>query len=320
MEKDISILLVDDDPHMLKGHARLLRSAGYRVIEAAGGGECLQRAREHLPGLVLLDVNLPDMDGREVCRHIKADPGSCFVVHMSAISTSDSSVAQGVDAGADSYICLPVSGSELLARVKAFMRIVRAEQALQEARAGLERKVAERTAHLRQANEKLQEEICVRRRTEQALKDREHELAEKNLSMQEVNTALKVLLDSREEEKKLFQQNILNNIAKLVKPHLETLRLTHLDGRQQGLLEIIESNLDDIVSPFMRRLSAAVPKLSPAELRLADYIRDGKTSKEIADLMGLSKHTLDSYRKNIRRKLGLTHKKENLQTYLLSLN
>jgi len=147
----------------------------------------------------------------------------------------------------------------------------------------------------------------------------EEELEIKSRNLEEMNAALRVLLDKRDEDKKQIAENVLLNITELVIPTIENLKLTKLDKKQLADLDLIESNLHDIVSPFSRKLTTGYAKLSASELKLADFIRDGKSTKEIAELMSLSKQTIDTYRKNIRKKLKLTNKKENLRSFLLSI-
>jgi diguanylate cyclase (GGDEF)-like protein/PAS domain S-box-containing protein len=135
-EKDQAplILVVDDDPALLSLSIRLLKKQGYRTAGAATGEDGLRQVRELRPDLVLLDVNLPGMDGLEVCRQIKADPelAGTFILILSAISvTSDSQVA-GLMAGADGYIVWPVHNEELVARIEAMLRIKRVEDRLRE--------------------------------------------------------------------------------------------------------------------------------------------------------------------------------------------
>ena len=84
-------------------------------------------------------------------------------------------------------------------------------------------------------------------------------------------------------------------------------------------MNILESNLNDIVSPFLNRLSSKYLKLTPTEIRVANLVKEGKTTKDIAEIMNLAKKTIDSYRENIRRKLGLKNKKTNLRTHLFSV-
>lgn len=118
------ILVVDDDATITAGSARLLARAGYTVTQVHSGEEALRRAQQQLPDLILLDVMLPDIDGLEVCRQLKADARtrSAFVVLCSALRTDSDAVVRGIDAGADGYLSRPVENRELLARVHAFLR------------------------------------------------------------------------------------------------------------------------------------------------------------------------------------------------------
>ena len=86
------------------------------------------------------------------------------------------------------------------------------------------------------------------------------------------------------------------------------------------MFEILESNLKDIISPFSRRMTSTFLRLTPKELQIANMIKQGKTSKEIADLMGISSRTIETHRKNLRDKIGIGNKKVNLRTHLLSIH
>jgi two-component system cell cycle response regulator len=108
-----------------------LESAGYETLGAQDGEAALRLAREHKPDLMLLDVNLPDISGLEVCKQMKADPElrGVFVVMLSAMYTDSDSQSEGLEAGADGYIARPIANRELVARVQAMLRIRAAEQA-----------------------------------------------------------------------------------------------------------------------------------------------------------------------------------------------
>jgi len=132
MNEKTRILIVDDDPHLLQGMSRILKSAGYETIEAATGTDCLRFTIEQKPDLVLLDVMLPDINGIEVCKRIKLDKtlADSYVVLLSSLRISSDDQAEGLETGADGYIARPVSNRELLARVKALLRLKRAEEAI----------------------------------------------------------------------------------------------------------------------------------------------------------------------------------------------
>jgi len=173
-----------------------------------------------------------------------------------------------------------------------------AEDALLKVHKGLERKVAERTFELAEANQQLKDKAD---------------------NLKEANIALNVLLKKREGDKKELEEKILLNVKELVVPYLKKLENSGLSGRQKTLTDILESNLNGIISPFLFTLSAKYASLTPKEIRVAGLVRDGKTTKEIAGLLISSTDTIDFHRKNIRKKLGLQNKKSNLRSYLLSL-
>jgi DNA-binding response OmpR family regulator len=122
------ILIVDDQVDALQGVSRILKNAGYETFEAINGADCLKMAAEHKPDLILLDVVLPDIDGREVCKSIKANPETAdiYVILLSSIRIESDSQAEGLEQGADGYIARPIPNRELLARVKSMLRLKQA--------------------------------------------------------------------------------------------------------------------------------------------------------------------------------------------------
>jgi PAS domain S-box-containing protein len=137
------VLVVDDEPDLLDINSTILRSAGYEVLEASTGNDCLRIATEEHPDLILLDVNLPDISGIDVCRQIKADPEliGTYVILISGMKASSENQVEGLEEGADGYIVRPISKREFLARVHAMMRIKDSETALRESNEKLERQL-----------------------------------------------------------------------------------------------------------------------------------------------------------------------------------
>ena len=162
-------------------------------------------------------------------------------------------------------------------------------------------------------------DIQKRKQEEKARKEREAELKIKNDTLEEMNTALKVLLTKREEDKAELEDNILANLDKLVFPFLKKLKASGLNDRQHAYIEIVKSNLKDVVSPFSRKLTSRLLNLTPTEIHVANLVKEGKTTKEIAELLNLGERTIESHRKSIRKKLGIQHKKVNLRSYLTHL-
>ncbi len=176
-----------------------------------------------------------------------------------------------------------------------------------------------RTAELIQTNDELQREILDRRETERILLDREADLEMEKGSLQETNTALKVLLKRREVDKHDFEEQVMYNVKEFVLPYLDKLKNLEMGERQRAYLSILESNLSDITSAFSRRLSLEYYDLTPSERKTANFIRQGKRTRDIAALLGLSQRTVEAYRLSIRKKLRLQNKRVNLKTFLSSL-
>jgi len=160
-------------------------------------------------------------------------------------------------------------------------------------------------------------DITERKKTEQALREREEELKIKAASLKEVITALRVLLKRRDEDKTELEKKVLSNVKDLVVPFLEKVKKTPLDPKQFAYIDILESNLNDITSPFLHNLSTKYINLTPTQIRIAHLIKEGKTTKEIGEMMTVSPRTIETHRKNMRKKLGIEKNKGNLRSYLL---
>jgi DNA-binding CsgD family transcriptional regulator len=107
-------------------------------------------------------------------------------------------------------------------------------------------------------------------------------------------------------------------VKELISPYLERLKRSRLETHQKTLVNILGSNLDNIISPFISKLSSKYFNFTPMEIRVANLVKEGKTNKEIAELLCLSKNTILFHRYNIRSKLGLKNKKINMRSHLLS--
>jgi len=159
---------------------------------------------------------------------------------------------------------------------------------------------------LRHSKEKLED--LVEKRTRQ--------LSDKSENLEEMNSALTVLLKKREQDKMALEEQMVANIKVLVAPYLEKIKKTPLSNSQKTCIDIIETNLHNVVSPFLYRLSTQNLCFTPTEIQVANFIKDGRTSKEIAQIMNLSPETISNHRKHIRKKSGIANKKVNLRTVL----
>jgi PAS domain S-box-containing protein len=133
------VLNVDDYEPGLYAKSRTLRLAGFEVYEALTGEDALRLAHELKPQLVLLDVHLPDVSGIEICRRIKTDPSieSILVIQTSATFTEVRDRVRGLEGGADAYLTEPIEAEELIANIRAFLRLREAEQQVREREAWL---------------------------------------------------------------------------------------------------------------------------------------------------------------------------------------
>jgi len=131
-DTDIKLLIVDDDPDILFATSRLLKRAGYYVGEAATALEGIEYARQFKPDLILMDVNLPDMDGREACKRLKEDPQTAgiYIIILSSAKISSIDQTTGLELGADDYIARPIHNRELVVRITAFVRLKKVEKNL----------------------------------------------------------------------------------------------------------------------------------------------------------------------------------------------
>jgi PAS domain S-box-containing protein len=178
-----------------------------------------------------------------------------------------------------------------------------------------------RKAHDRlvRLNETLKQEIEERKQIEQELRKREAELEIQTSELEEVNTALRVLLKRRDEDKAEIEEKIVFNVNELVLPYIERLRRSGMDAKQTAYVNILESNLNNIVSPVIHKLSSKFLGLTPTEIQIANLVKEGKTTKEIAEILHSSPRTVEFHRNNIRKKMGIKNSKANLRSHLLSM-
>lgn len=160
-------------------------------------------------------------------------------------------------------------------------------------------------------------DITEQKTTMDALKERERELTAKSSTLEEVNATLRVLLKQREEDRKELEEQFVSNVREMVLPYIRIIQKGTLDLKHKTYLDVAASNLNEIISPYLNTMRQL--NFTPKEIEVASLIRDGRTTKEIALLMGVASSAIDSHRNSIRIKLGLNNKKANLRSYLLSL-
>ncbi len=164
------------------------------------------------------------------------------------------------------------------------------------------------------------EEITAIKQTEEALRKSEAQLTRQKVELEEANIALKVLLKQRENDKTDLEQKVITNIKEMVMPYVEKLKRVNLRPKDKTTVDIIESHLQNIISPMIQNLANASIILTPQEIQVATLVKDGKASKEIADILNVSETTIHFHRKNLRKKFGLSNSQTNLRSYLLSIS
>jgi PAS domain S-box-containing protein len=157
-------------------------------------------------------------------------------------------------------------------------------------------------------------DITERKQAEEMLEKREIELEAKTNELEDLNAALRVLLKQREEDRNELEQKVLSNVKLLILPYIDKLK-SRVDLKGSSYVNVLESNLREIVSPFAQKLSVKYLNLTNREVQIANLIKEEKTTKEIAALLNVSESAVNVYRYHIRRKLSLT-KKHNLRSYL----
>lgn len=145
------------------------------------------------------------------------------------------------------------------------------------------------------------------------------ELDAQSRHLEEVNSALKVLLKERDNDQKQLEDKIVSNVKGLVMPYIEKLKRCRLDSSHMTYVDIIETNLGEIISPFLQKMGLKYARLTPTEIEIANLVKNGKRTKEIGDLLHMSQGAINFHRNNIRKKLGIIKKQVNLRSYLLSI-
>ncbi|MFC2027251.1 PAS domain S-box protein [Chloroflexota bacterium] len=165
-------------------------------------------------------------------------------------------------------------------------------------------------------------DITDRKRAEELLQRHrqrlENVVKERTSSLEEANTALRVMLKTADQIKKEIEETVLFNVKSFALPYLDELEKCSLDDRQKSYIEMLQNSLNQVTEPFLQGVSAQSLTLTPTEVTIMNLIKQGKVTKEIAGLLNMSIRTVETHRYNIRTKLGLKNKAVNLRTYVSS--
>jgi len=161
-------------------------------------------------------------------------------------------------------------------------------------------------------------EITDKKRSEMALQDVSKRVKVNAIIHEEMNQVLKEKLSQKDKEMAGLKKRIHKNVRQQVNPFIEKLKETELSVHQEAYLNLIRQNLDEISTPLIKGDLLAEIRLTPSEAQIVNMIKQGKTTKNMSDFLELSTKTIETHRRNIRKKLGLTNQKENLMTILKS--
>lgn len=246
------ILVVDDTPNYQRALTRLLHRQGYVVHTASDGRSALHLVRSHPPDLILMDVNMPGMDGYEACRRLKAD-AETSAIPVIFISGDDRVVnkVQAFASGGVDFIVKPHDDEEVLARVRTHL-------ALHSLQKHLERRVGERTAELEATNTELARQIAERKRFEQQLLESRERLRELAAHRDAV----------REQERKRIAREIHDELGSLLTALKMDISLARMDAGEDAKLQERLAQMRDLVDKTIRMVRQVSTQLRPAALNL----------------------------------------------------
>jgi DNA-binding NarL/FixJ family response regulator len=296
-----TILLIDDEEIIRTTLGYRIQAAGYKVLTAGDGMSGLEILKKNRIDLLVTDLMMEGLDGIQVLEQAKNMDARFPVIILTAYGDMTSAI-KALRLGADDYLLKPCDLNEFLLRIA---RCLEKQDLWQQ---------------LKDKNVKLLEEISERKRVEAALAETNEQLEqrvrERTVDLEETMVALRVLLKKMGRDKRELEEKVVANVEELIEPLLDKLASSRLNNRQQKYVEAVAANLQEIISPFLQQVSTSVQRLTPTEIQVANLIRLGRTSKEIAGLLHMATGTVDVHRKNIRKKSGITNKKINLRTIL----
>jgi DNA-binding response OmpR family regulator/DNA-binding CsgD family transcriptional regulator len=325
-----NIVVVDDTPENLHVLVQLLQEQGYRVRPAPNGTHALATVLKEPPDLILLDIMMPEMNGYEVCRQLKADDRTrdIPVIFISALDEAiDKATAFSV--GGLDYVTKPFQAEEVLARVKTHLTLRHLQQELQQnnralasANETLEEKVQLRTAELAQANQDLQAEI-EQRISHQQEKDRLFSLV--SHQSEQLRTMTTWLIQTAQTERQGLASELRTEIAhkiELLQSSLTTARQLLGTPQIEHIADHLDSALQMLVQmeQYVTRITTALPrptsheqdisqslllKLTEREREVLQLLVQGKTGSEISETLSISASSVHTYNRRIKDKLNI---------------
>jgi DNA-binding NarL/FixJ family response regulator len=311
----LKVLYIDDEKiNLLNFEAAFGKT--YEILNAGSGEEALKIFKQEADiAMVISDQRMPGMTGVELLEKIhrlNPEPVRMILTGYKDIEDILGAINQG---RVYRYILKPWEEKEIkpvLKQAGELYLLTRQNRMLVEELQAKNKEFVKLNADIQKMNKKLLEDILRRQEVEE-------ELAIRSRELEEANNAMKVLLKQSGDSKQEMESKILSNIRDLILPYIDELA-ERLDDREDLLyINVVRANLEQITSSFSNRLAMKL-NLTPRELQIAELVRQGRTSKDIAKLLNLSRRTVETYRDNLRRKLDVKNKKQNLRSLLLSIH
>ncbi len=279
-----NILAIDDKPDNLITLSAILKNflPGSHVTTAISGPAGIEKARNEIPDVVLLDIRMPGMDGYEVCKRLKQDEHTRHIpiIMISAILTGSEDIIKGLDSGADAYLPKPVEEHVLVAQVRTALRMKNAEDNLRRQKNLLERLVRERTVELEKTVLQLQVEIAERKRAEDVLSVKQQELESLNHFLED--RIHKAVNEIRQKDQALIQQSRMAAMGEMIG------NIAHQWRQPLNALGLIVANIEDafefneLTAEYLKKASAdcqrLIQKMSSTISDFFHFFRSDRTS------------------------------------------
>lgn len=299
------ILIVDDDVNLCRMVYKILSASGYACQSVFDVLQAERALNENKFNLILCDITLPGRSGIDLLASVNARFPEIAIVMMTG-NDSPETAQLAFRVGAAGYLLKPFFKNELLIQVAGALHRRALEMENLFYREELEQIVSQRTAELEKTNA--------------ALKSREKVLNKQAKELKDMNTTLEVLLKNSERLRDELQNNFSANVQTVIYPYFRKMAAAGLSNKQKLLLELIEAALTDMVSPMMNRLTTLHAGLTLAETEVAQLIKQGKSTKQIAEILAVSINTILTHRFKIRKKMGLIGHSESLYSALHAIS
>ncbi len=317
------LLIIDDNVTNLKTSINTLQSYEYEVLIARNGQDGVHRAKIAQPDLILLDIKMPDMDGYDVCRLLKADEQTrrIPVIFISALDEVFDKMTAFSIGGVD-YITKPFQTEEILARVKTHLALRSLQKELQTANETLEEKVRVRTAELAEANAQLQTEIEQRKQQQQ---EKDHLFTVVSQQSEQLRNLTTLLVQSQQSDRQGLAADLRQEIAQKIELVQSNVALARQSLNVDNLSLVTEYlniademlvQMEQYVVQITNNLPQPTPqeqnisenplvKLSGREREVLQLLAQGKSPPEISNILNLAVTSVYTYTHRIKEKLDL---------------